>query len=338
MPVERLEGIHLGTTPEEVEEEVERGILLTSLDRAVGWARKQSMWPATFGLACCAIEMMSTGAGQYDLSRWGMELFRGSPRQADLMIVAGRVSQKMAPVLRRIYDQMPEPRWVISMGVCASAGGMFTNYSIVQGVDTIVPVDVYVPGCPPKPEMLMHGILKLQEKVRHVGDVPVITTELADRVRGHFADVLVAREEVTAIVGRDDLLDALVTLRDDPDLSFDFLSSLTATDWPNQDPRFWVAYELRSMAAKHRLRLKVGVPEADPHIPSVTALFPTANWHEREVFDFYGIVFDGHPDLTRILLPDDWEGFPLRKDEELGGVNTRYRGAFIPPVDQRTTI
>jgi NADH-quinone oxidoreductase subunit B len=166
VPVERLEGVHLGTTPEEIEDEVERGVLLTSLDRAVGWARKQSMWPATFGLACCAIEMMATGAGKYDLSRWGMELFRASPRQADLMIVAGRVSQKMAPVLRRIYDQMPEPRWVISMGVCASAGGMFTNYAIVQGVDTIVPVDVYVPGCPPKPEMLMHGILTLQEKVR----------------------------------------------------------------------------------------------------------------------------------------------------------------------------
>jgi NADH-quinone oxidoreductase subunit B len=166
VPVERLEGVHLGKEPEEIEDEVRRGVLLTSLDRAVGWARKQSMWPATFGLACCAIEMMSAGAGKYDLSRWGMELFRASPRQADLMIVAGRVSQKMAPVLRRIYDQMPEPRWVISMGVCASAGGMFTNYAIVQGVDTIVPVDVYVPGCPPKPEMLMHGILKLHEQVR----------------------------------------------------------------------------------------------------------------------------------------------------------------------------
>jgi NADH-quinone oxidoreductase subunit B len=166
VPVERVEGVQLGKTPEEVEDEVRRGVLLTTLDRAVGWARKQSMWPATFGLACCAIEMMSAGAGRYDLSRWGMELFRASPRQADLMIVAGRVSQKMAPVLRRIYDQMPEPRWVVSMGVCASSGGMFTNYAIVQGVDTIVPVDVYVPGCPPKPEMLMYGILKLQEKVR----------------------------------------------------------------------------------------------------------------------------------------------------------------------------
>ena len=165
MPVERLEGFRTGKTAEEEEEELKRGILLTSLDRAVSWARKQSMWPATFGLACCAIEMMSAGAGHYDLSRWGMELFRASPRQSDLMIVAGRVSQKMAPVLRQIYDQMPEPKWVISMGVCASAGGMFTNYAVVQGVDTIVPVDVYVPGCPPRPEMLMFGILKLQEKV-----------------------------------------------------------------------------------------------------------------------------------------------------------------------------
>ena len=169
MPVERLEGFHTGKTPEETEEEVKRGLLLTTLDKAASWARKQSMWPATFGLACCAIEMMSTGAGDYDLSRWGMELFRGSPRQADLMIVAGRVSQKMAPVLRTIYDQMPEPKWVISMGVCASAGGMFTNYAIVQGVDQIVPVDVYVPGCPPKPEMLMFGILTLQTKVREQG-------------------------------------------------------------------------------------------------------------------------------------------------------------------------
>jgi NADH-quinone oxidoreductase subunit B len=169
VPVERLEGARTGRTTAESEEEVRRGILLTTLDRAVSWARKQSMWPATFGLACCAIEMMAAGAADYDLSRWGMELFRASPRQADLMIVAGRVSQKMAPVLRQIYDQMPEPKWVISMGVCASAGGMFTNYAILQGVDTIVPVDVYVPGCPPKPEMLMFGILKLQEKVRTQG-------------------------------------------------------------------------------------------------------------------------------------------------------------------------
>jgi NADH-quinone oxidoreductase subunit B len=169
MPVERLSGFQGGKTDTEAEEELKRGILLTTLDKAVRWARKQSMWPVTFGLACCAIEMMATGAGDYDLSRWGMELFRASPRQADLMIVAGRVAQKMAPVLRTVYDQMPEPKWVISMGVCASSGGMFTNYAIVQGVDTIVPVDIYVPGCPPKPEMLMYGILRLHEKVRTEG-------------------------------------------------------------------------------------------------------------------------------------------------------------------------
>ena len=154
-----------------LEEEAERGILTTTLGKAVNWARKQSLWPVTFGLACCAIEMMATGAGHHDLSRWGMEIFRASPRQADLMIVAGRVSQKMAPVLRQVYDQMPEPKWVISMGVCASSGGMFNNYGVVQGVDTIVPVDIYVPGCPPKPEMLMFGILKLQEKVRTTGTI-----------------------------------------------------------------------------------------------------------------------------------------------------------------------
>ena len=141
------------------------GFLLTNLEKGVNWARTQSMWPATFGLACCAIEMMATGAAHHDLARFGMEVFRASPRQADLMIVAGRVSQKMAPVLRQVYDQMAEPKWVISMGACASSGGMFNNYALVQGVDQVVPVDMYVPGCPPGPQSLMHGILSLQEKI-----------------------------------------------------------------------------------------------------------------------------------------------------------------------------
>jgi len=146
-------------------EELERGLLLTTVDRMVNWARRSSIWPATFGLACCAIEMMATGASRFDLARFGAEVFRASPRQADLMIVAGRVSRKMAPVLRQIYDQMPEPKWVISMGACASCGGVFNTYTIVQGVDQVVPVDVYVPGCPPRPEQLIHGIMKLQEKI-----------------------------------------------------------------------------------------------------------------------------------------------------------------------------
>ncbi|WP_374581543.1 NADH-quinone oxidoreductase subunit B family protein [Frankia sp. CiP3] len=148
-----------------LEEKLPGGLLLTTVEKMANWSRRSSLWPATFGLACCAIEMMSTGAGRYDLARFGMEVFRASPRQADLMIVAGRVSQKMAPVLRQIYDQMPEPKWVLSMGVCASSGGMFNNYAIVQGVDHIVPVDMYLPGCPPRPEMLMDAILKLHEKI-----------------------------------------------------------------------------------------------------------------------------------------------------------------------------
>jgi NADH-quinone oxidoreductase subunit B len=142
-----------------------KNLLTTTVSMAARWAQTRSMFPATFGLACCAIEMMATGAAHNDLARFGMEVFRASPRQADLMIVAGRVSQKMAPVLRQVYDQMPDPKWVISMGACASTGGMFNNYALVQGVDQIVPVDIYVPGCPPGPQSLMHGILTLHDKI-----------------------------------------------------------------------------------------------------------------------------------------------------------------------------
>lgn len=141
------------------------GVVTTTLEQAVAWSRNYAMWPMLFGLACCAIEMMAAQASDNDMSRFGMELMRPSPRQSDLMIVAGRVSRKMAPVLRRLYDQMTEPKWVISMGDCASCGGVFNNYAIVQGVDEVVPVDVYVAGCPPRPEALIHGILTLQEKV-----------------------------------------------------------------------------------------------------------------------------------------------------------------------------
>jgi NADH-quinone oxidoreductase subunit B len=137
---------------------IQHNAITAKLEDLVNWSRARSSWPASFGLACGAIEMMATGAAHYDISRFGMEVFRASPRQADIMIVAGRVSQKMAPVLRQVYDQMMEPKWVISMGVCASSGGMFNNYAIVQGVDQVVPVDVYAPGCPPTPETLIHAI------------------------------------------------------------------------------------------------------------------------------------------------------------------------------------
>ena len=141
------------------------GIVLTTVDKAIGWARTGALWPMLFGLACCAIEMMVAQSARYDMSRFGMELMRASPRQSDLMIVAGRVSRKMAPILRRLYDQMPEPKWVIAMGDCASCGGVFNNYAVVQGVDEIVPVDVYVAGCPPRPEALIDGILQLDKQI-----------------------------------------------------------------------------------------------------------------------------------------------------------------------------
>ena len=156
-----------------LEEKIPEGFLLTTVERTINWARSNSIWPATFGLACCAIEMMAAGASRFDLARFGAEVFRASPRQADLMIVAGRVSVKMAPVLRQVYDQMPEPKWVIAMGACASCAGVFNNYAIVPGVDRIVPVDVYVPGCPPRPEMLIQGIMLLQDKIRRGTREPV---------------------------------------------------------------------------------------------------------------------------------------------------------------------
>ena len=156
-------------------------ILLTQVNKLIDWGRSSSLWPATFGLACCAIEMMSASASRWDISRFGAEVFRASPRQADLMIVAGRLSVKMAPVLRQIYDQMPEPKWVIAMGSCATAGGPFDSYHTIQGVDKVVPVDVYIPGCPPRPEGLLYGFLKLQDKI--------MTSSMADRYAEIFEAV-----------------------------------------------------------------------------------------------------------------------------------------------------
>lgn len=158
--------LHDSTMPQIPGVEKGGGWLVTNVETLVSQARAHSLWPVTFGLACCAIEMMSAADPRFDIARFGSEAFRATPRQADVMIIAGRVSKKMAPVLRQIYDQMPEPKWVISMGACASSGGVYNNYAIVQGADQVVPVDVYVPGCPPSPDALMYGIMKLQEKIK----------------------------------------------------------------------------------------------------------------------------------------------------------------------------
>jgi NADH-quinone oxidoreductase subunit C len=159
--------------------------------------------------------------------------------------------------------------------------------------------------------------------------------ELAGRLRDRFDDVLEARGEVTVTVGRDEIVETLRSLRDDPELRLDFLSDLSCTDWPGREPRIWMAYHLASWEHAHRLRIKVGLPGDDLRVPSAVAVFPAADWQEREVFDFFGVTFDGHPDLRRILMPEDWEGHPLLKDHPLGGVPTMYKGAFVPPPDER---
>jgi NADH-quinone oxidoreductase subunit B len=184
-----------------LETEIEIPVLTTSVEKLVQWARRSAIWPVTFGLACCAIEMMAMSCSRYDIARFGAEVFRGSPRQSDLMIIAGRLSRKMAPALRRIYDQMPEPKWVISMGVCASSGGFYRSYHVMQGIDEIIPVDVYVPGCPPAPESLIAAVMKIQERIKK--------GEQAKRPQGEHrvgapGDGFIDRRARRAAWGRDD--------------------------------------------------------------------------------------------------------------------------------------
>jgi len=269
-------------------QELEReGILFTTLEKLVAWGRSNSLWPVTFGLACCAIEMMASSNARNDLSRFGSEVFRASPRQA----VAGRLSKKMAPILRRVYDQMGDPKWVIAMGACAASGGMFNNYAIVQSVESVVPVDVYVPGCPPRPEALIYAVMQLAERGWTVEEARgIVWIDVpADELPGFFE----AMQEA----------------------GFNYLANVIGIDYstyPEARPeRFAVLYELVSIKG----------------------------WKDGEVFDLLGIKFEGHPDLRKILTPEDLEGHPLRKDYPLGETPTLFRdGRYIDPAQFRASL
>ncbi len=345
---------------EDLERYVEERVMTTTLEKAVAWARGNSFFPLTFGLACCAIEMMSIVAARLDIARFGFEAFRASPRQADLLILSGRVSIKMAPVVRRIYDQMLDPKWAISMGACCSSMGVFNNYALVPS-DKFMPIDVHVPGCPPRPEALAHGILRLRAKVQGSdregwrerydaigteemppgrsaptqecaainvftgpGTPPVpdatalelTAQELRDVDADCILDTAFHRGRATLIANPERIHTVLRHLHGQ---GYTFLASLHGVDYHPEEPRLGVLYELLDMERVERITVKARVHTEASHMPSVVELFPGADFPEREVYDMFGVIFDGHPDLRRILMPEDYEGFPQRRDFPVGG-------------------
>ena len=387
-------------------------IILTQLDTLINWARQYSLWPLFFGTSCCFIEMAAVFTPRFDLARFGAEILRGSPRQADLLIVAGTVFKKIAPIVLRLYEQMAEPKWVISMGSCSNCGGMYDVYSVVQGVDQIIPVDVYVTGCPPRPEALEHGLLLLQKKIatespsrpilhleggiqgsqkpilidgqtksrdtRGPGyeGIPIRGTSvtppefwdtrsdlmwappphrielaegnksLAQLLNERFGDgiqqTLPTSDMPTFHVTENRLNEVLKFLKTEATPRYLRLDDLTAIDESARRsqkpygsyagtvaheisggerdrpvceayPDYTLVYHLLSFDPPSRLRLKVGLRGKDPVIKTVTDLWLSANWYEREAYDMFGIRFEGHSNLRRILNPHDWEGHPLRK-------------------------
>lgn len=362
------------------------------VDTLINWARSRSLWPMFFGLSCCFVEEATALTSRYDLARFGAEVMRPSPRQADLLIVSGTVFKKIAPVVLRLYEQMPEPKWVISMGSCCNTGGMYDVYSVVQGVNQILPVDIYIPGCPPRPEAVLHGLTQLQKKIFeekpvgrifHLGDGtqgtvgPVLEDgkSKARDARGPGMEGIPLRGTANVppfVHSRDDLMwtppaaridteetsgDLLASLKDKfgdavqsmPGASdmptftvtpsrvcdilgflkngtaggrFRRLEDVTAVDESARRQRsktgnsadYTLVYSLLSFDTAERVRLKAPLYGENPTTESVTKIWPSADWYEREVFDMFGIRFKGHPNLRRILMPDDWRGHPLRKD------------------------
>jgi NADH dehydrogenase I D subunit len=358
-------------------------------DLLINWARENSLWPMFFGLSCCFVEEAVTFTARYDMARFGAEVLRPSPRQADLLITAGTIFKKIAPVILRLYEQMAEPRWVISMGSCSNSGGMFDAYAVVQGINQILPVDVYIPGCPPRPESVLESLVTLQKKIRAkerpsrsifnlaggtqgttgpvlvdgvtksrdprgpgMEGIPIRGTaatppefwqnrselmwappanrivftlaenELAHALTGRFGAAVRPEPHPADMpsfeVDRERVTDVLRFLKHEAAPRFRRLEDLTAVDESaRQDrrgrPDYTLVYHLTAFDPPTRLRLKVPLHGADPVAPSATGIWPSADWYEREAYDLMGVRFEGHPDLRRILMPDDWQGHPLRK-------------------------
>jgi len=377
--------------------------LVDSIEYLVTWARANSLWPLVYGTACCAMEMMSAGSSRHDWARFGVEVARATPRQADLIVLAGTIVEKMGDNLVTLYEQMPAPKYVIAMGSCAISGGPFyyDAYSVIKGGDRLIPVDVYVPGCPPRPEALLYGIMELQAKIRTEGrrnpwkvgarlTTPFVDTHskakedwalleqqkeieqrpareqfkrdnpdfkaakplrlkkekfaaverrqataigLSNRtvlqtVLAHFPAVTVFREpditpETVAQLGPDYILDLVVPpenytdivqfLKNDQELGLDLLLQLTAIDW---EDHFDILVHLLSTGAGHKLFLRCRVEKEGAEIETISSIFRGAEWHEREVYDLFGIYFTNHPDMRRIFLNNDFPGHPLCKDFE----------------------
>jgi NADH dehydrogenase I D subunit len=377
--------------------------LLHNADLVINWARKFSLWPMFFGLSCCFVEEATAFTARYDMARFGAEVLRPSPRQADLLIVAGTVFKKIAPVVLRLYEQMAEPRWVISMGSCSNCGGMYDVYSVVQGVDQILPVDVYIPGCPPRPEAVLQGLVMLQDKITaeekptrrilHLAggtqgtQKPILvdartksrdprgpgmegtvirgssaaptrfwdsrsdlmwtpppaqieldpkSRDLARELQNRFAEAVQpaprTSDMLTLQVAPNRVKEVLRYLNAEATPRYQRLDDLTAIDEsarrrPESYPDFTLVYHLLSFDPAARLRVKVPLSGQNPVAESVTDIWPSANWYEREVFDLLGVRFEGHPNLRRLIMPHDWEGHPLRK-------NYPGRATEMPPYSQ----